>query len=871
MSRVVGRAALVEAVRAHLEGGRAVALHGPTGIGKSALLDELESRAAAQGVRVLRAAGARTERDLSYAALQDLLDQAGPVGPFHQDAVHRTWLGILRGLADDGPVLVLIDDAQWIDKASADALYYAGRRLADRVGFVVTVGPGGRRLLGVPGLVDVDVPALDCGDIIELLALHGLSADVAHRVAAQAGGLPSLALALGGAIGDQPSVLGRPTPMPPTVERMLRDRLEAQSPAVRTTLLYAALMRCPTVRQVARAGRDDAEAELRAAAQAGLVAVTEQSIRFTPPGLARLTVERVDAGTRAHLHQALATAAETPETQVRHEALAATRPDRGLATRLAAGAAVADRNGCRELAAELYLLSAERATVDQSAERVEWLASAIEIGAVGNHADLVYGALDAFLGAGATPAQRVRVRLALVELAGTGRSMMEEVLATALADAACDPALVAGVLLQKARVLLMESRPREAERHAAEAVTLLAGEEEALATALPILAVCRRWLGHGDHDAVLRLALELPEPSLPGLQHTSPRYIAARFAFYDDRLEEAWSEQVALLASLDRGAGVDQVHVLRCLVETAAKMGRAPEAMAYAARALAIASDYDLDPHTGWYISAVAELVGGDVFRARALADRGIAACDERGDTRYLQRLLVVHGQAALRASDAQQAVASLEQVRALEAEHGISDPTVNRWQADLVSALVATGELDRAAEVLDEARKALVARTGGTGVNAQLDRAEAELLISQGELDEACGLVDQSAMACAELSLRIDLGRAFLVRAHLERRRRRVAASRAALDAAATLFSSLRARPWLAGATHELTAPPTVDRLTDTEGRIAREVADGASNREIAERMFLSIKTVEATLTRIYRKLGIRSRTQLATLMPPR
>ena len=164
--------------------------------------------------------------------------------------------------------------------------------------------------------------------------------------------------------------------------------------------------------------------------------------------------------------------------------------------------------------------------------------------------------------------------------------------------------------------------------------------------ALPLLAVTRRWTGAGDHDEVLARALALPEPTAPGMVHTTPRYMAARFAFYDDRLDEAWTGFLGLLSQVEAGAGQDTVHVLRCLVEVGVRRGRCREAMEYAARAARVAERFDLDAHASWFISAVAELAGGDLQRARALAEQGVAVCDERGDIRYLQRHLLVLGQA---------------------------------------------------------------------------------------------------------------------------------------------------------------------------------------------------------------------------------
>ncbi len=901
MSPLVGRRTLLDGVRRALGEGRAVALHGQSGIGKSALLDELEDTAT-PGTTVLRVGGAVSEQRLTWAALQDLWDQTpaelvsglpagfaafrdGLIGaPADATTAHlagRAWLHLLERLAEAGPVLLLVDDAQWIDRQSLDAVVYAGRRLADRVAIVVTVGDDPPELPGLARVEHLEVGPLASPDLVALLTTHGLTPAVAERVVVESGGVPSLALALAGAIGDQPSVQGRPSPLPDTIARMLRERLLAQPDDVRRTLVLAALLLRPTTRHLLRAGIADADVHLRQAARAGLVAVDGETVRFTPAHLARIAAASVPAAERGRLHELLAHTAPTASERLRHEALAGSGPDRELAGRLAAGADEALRRGGRELAAELLVLAADRSPADLQAARVSWLASAVEAAAPGNHADLAYRALDDFDVAEAEPAQRVRVRLALVELAGTGRSAIEEVLAAAFTDAGDDPRLVADVLLQRARMHLMASRPLDVEANAVEAVRILRrlGDQRAEAMALPLLAVTRRWTGAGDHDAVLARALALPAPEAPGMVHTTPRYMAARFAFYDDRLDEAWTEFLSLLSQVESGAGQDTVHVLRCLVEVGVRRGRCREAMEYAARAARVAERFDLDAHASWFISAVAELAGGDLQRARALAEQGVAVCEALGDIRYLQRHLLVLGQASLRLGEAGQGAAALERVRAIEHENGISDPTLNRWQAELVTALVATGDLDAAAVVVAESYAALEGRAGADGARAQLQRAEASLHAALGDHDRAMALLDDAASTFGRLGMRVDLGRSLLGRGYVERRRRRLAASRAALVAAYDLFQEIRAVPWAAQAraaldparTEPAGEPGPAGLLTDTEARVARAAAEGASNREIAERLYLSVKTVEATLTRIYRKLEVRSRTQLARVLTPR
>ena len=912
MSRVVGREAVLAEVAGLLRAGESIALHGPAGVGKSALLDEIEAAVHRRGgVSLLRAAGAADEHGLPYAALRDVLSQVpaavrdvlpapqrrivdeGLVGLPATDEV-RADLGVVLRLVIEAwsataPVLLLLDDAQLLDADSSVVLGYARRRLVGRFALVATLGPGpGETSIDVSGLHHLEVAPLTATDMVELLCTHGLPPGLAQRVHVESGGMPGAALAMAGALGRRPSVLGSPPPMPTSLTRVLRDRVHAQPEPVRSTLVTAALVHRPTVRQLERAGRIAAEEHLRRAALAGLVADVDGAVRFTPSALRSVVIETTSASERVDLHRLLADAATSAPERLRHLALADPRPDPDLALELHHAAEGAAAAGAGDLAAELWLLAADRAAVEQQPHRVEWLARAVETAAPGNHHDLVSRALHDFWEASPSADQAVRVRLAIPELAGGGVAMLDEVLTAALADAADDDRLVARVLLQRARIALRDSRPAASEAAAERAVRLLErlDDPDELALGLTTLAVARRWLG-GDHRSCLERAVALAGPGDAGERgsahpvHISPAYMAARFAFYDDRLDEARAMFLDLLGRVERDAATDQLHVLRCLVEVGCRRGRCREALDYAARAERLAEEFELDAQTSWFITGLAELVGGDLTRARTLASRGAAAAEEVGDTRYLLRHLGLLGQVLLRTGEAAAARETLLRLRSLERERGLSDPTVNRWHADLVAAEVLLGRLDDAAATLAETRAELARRTGaeeaGCGVAASLDRAEAELLLARGDVAGAEALLDRAEAAFERLLMPVEQGRTLLVRAHLERRRRRVAAGRALLQRALDLFASVRAESWVAQVRAELEPEPVtipVDqrfgRLNDTESRIARLVADGASNREIAERTYLSVKTVEATLTRIYRKLDVRSRTQLAALLRP-
>ncbi len=914
MSRVIGpvtlagRSALLSEVSARLEQGGSLALHGPSGIGKSALLDAVEQcwRDAHPDGAVLRSTGAADEHALPFATLRDLTGQLPPEAVATLPEGIRGWIdGGLVGRASSEsfrsdlcaafhaslavwvaqrPVLLLLDDVQWLDADSSCVVGYVRRRLAGRLVVVATVGPGEKPAgVDIAGLHPVEVGPLERGAMIDLLASHGLPADVAQRVHVESGGLPSLALALAGAISERPSVLGRPTPLPSSIERVLRERLDSEDPEVRATLVCSALLHRPGLSQLERAGRHEAEAHLRRAAELGMVVLDDTAVRFTPPALRQVVLDATPAQQRLALHLRLSEAAANAPERLRHLALAASGPDADLAAQLGGEAATAAGTGSHEMAAELFHLAARRAPLELAEDRVEWLVLAVEQAATANHVEIARAALDELALARTTPAQAVRIRLAVPELAGAWLAELEEVLAAALADAGEDDRLVARVLLLRGRVAQMESRPALAAARAERAAELFErvgdpADRGELAESLTLLAAARRWQGR-DFATPLARAAELSGPAPRGLVHTSPAYLSARFALYDDRLEDAWEAFHALLAQVESEAGTDQVHLLRCLVEVAVRMGRCREASEYAGRAERVGQRFGLDAHTGWFISALAELAGGDLSLARTLAERGAAAAAERGDTRYLQRHLLVLGQALLRSGDAEGARDALSRIRTIERAQGVADPTINRWQPELGSALVLLGELDEARALLDETRTALEGRSGTAGVGAVLDRVEGELLMATGDLEEVTGLLERSAEVTARTGMWVEHGRTLVVRAHLERRRRRAAAARAFLQTALALFVRLHALAWAEQVRRELDPEPAgrgvpvpgLDRLTDAEGRVARAVAAGASNRQIAEQMFLSVKTVEATLTRIYRKLGVRSRTQLAATLAPR
>ncbi|MCM2575949.1 helix-turn-helix transcriptional regulator [Streptomyces meridianus] len=922
--RLVGRADLLAAAESHLSRDGSIVLTGPSGIGKTSVVDALGAAAAARGELVLRTSGAEADRWLPYAALADLLARipaahvAALPGPLRAAvravlsgerrdgtgdralAVRLAWQALLERCAAERPVLLLVDDAQWLDAPSADTLSAAARRFtgsgfrmaaAGRWPDCVTAGDDtGQHHRPVPAVAtEIAVPPLGSDDLAELLDEHGIPARVTNKLHADSGGNPLLALALGSDVGPRLPRHGRPAPLPEAARTLIGRRLATLAAEVRETLLIAALAGAPTVELLLRVGQEEAARDIRAAADAGLLVTDGSRIRFTPPTVAALVAEATPAPRRAEVHALLAAFATDSAARLRHRALTSAAPDAELAVALADVAATAHRQGSRAVGAELHLLAADRTPAELDGHRLERLVAAAEVGATAGLPDIVHRAADAVLSVDAGPHYRVRVRMAVIDLAGQGLKDMDEVFAAALNEAETegDPALLAPLGLRLSWAALIDGRPArsETEADAAAAFARAAGDTATEAMALTVKATAARVMGRTDHRTHLDRALALPQPAVDGWLHMAPRFTAARFAVFDDRLHEARTDLLRMLALVERGSGEEIVQVLRSLSEVSARMGRCRDALDFADRALRISQASAISPGPAWYDAAVAELAGGSVNRAAGYARRGIRASEQEGDAIFLGRHLHTLGQARLRDGDVRGGVEALLRVRELERSQGVSTPLVLRWHADLATGLATLGEPGRAEEVIGEARLAIGDRSRGAAVTAQLDRAEAVVLTSRGQTGAALDRLHEAIGRFEELGQPLELGHCLLVRGGIERRRRRHSAARTAVGEALAVFTRAGARPWVAQADRALAlvdgagcareaggeesehAGPA-PLLTAAERQVALLVSQGATNQEVAARMFLSIKTIEASLTRIYRKLGIRSRTRLSSVM---
>jgi DNA-binding CsgD family transcriptional regulator/tetratricopeptide (TPR) repeat protein len=856
---------------------------------------------------VLVARAAQGEMPLSFAGVADLLggelDELLPAlaAPRREALEVALLLASPRGAAPDAhavaaafldalrllaPVLVAVDDVQWLDPPSATALAFALRRVRDEpVRFLFT-----RRVPSPPPLgLDrpppwlpvhrLEVGPLSLAALQRLLRVRrgdSLTRPALRRVHDVSGGNPLFALELAGALEGRWAELapGRPLPVPDELGALLRGRLAGLPPATREALLAAALLSEPTVERVGPEA-------LSAALDAGVVGLAGRRVRFTHPLLAATIVESAGPQALRAMHRRLAEAAPHPEQRARHLALAAEGPDEAVAVELEAAAAAVAARGAPEAAAELaehaHRLTpsaageSARGGPDGPAPRVGSDAQAAARARRALHsARYAWAAGDAararrHLQAAAEGPLRAQalVDLARLEMHAGDRRAASMLYREAEEAAAGDRALLAQIHEGLAWCLFLtrEDVPAAA-RHAREAVAL-ADDPVVLGDALSVQAQAEFFLGGGLPSAPMERALAIhPADTADVRVLRQPRMHWAVVLQNADRLDEA-RELLAIVRASAAEHGDDSAGpwVLMRLGQVELLAGNWDAAAELLESAHELAIETGQRPLETMTRCALALLYAqqGRAEAARAAAAEGLAVSRPLGDGIGTAFGLWALGTLELSLGNAEAAARHLGELARETADSGIVDPGALRWLGDLIEALV---ELGRVAEA-EELTAAIEAR--GT----ELGRASA---LAMGARGRALLAGDPgAALTAAELyeALPFERARALLTAGSLHRRARQRRAAREALEEARAQFAALGARVWQERAEAELRSiggrAPSPDGLTPSERRVAELVAEGQTNREVAAALFLSERTVESHLSNAYRKLGVRSRTELA------
>ncbi|WP_217207334.1 LuxR family transcriptional regulator [Streptomyces sp. AC550_RSS872] len=922
---VIGREELFTAAREQLGRGGSVLLHGPAGIGKSTVLRALAGEYGGAARTVLRCSPTESESHLPFLALADLLglvlDEVSERLPAAQRtalesaltgrgestlqrdglALRLAVLSALRALAATGPVLVVADDLQWLDPASAELLGFAARRLGDtpvRMLFAVrTEGQEYDRHLRAspPDTLAVRLGPLSRAQLSALLdhrGYTGLPRSTVRDIHRTSGGNALFALELARALAENPTPPrpGEPLPVPTSLRALVLNRLEMLSEEARRTLLVASAGARPTVALLHAAGRDNAEAETAQAAALGLLATEPEgpAVRFAHPMVSAALYAEAPAQERRAAHAALSTAASDPIERARHLALATHGTDPEVAARLAEAAALARDRGAPSVAAQLGLLAARHTPADSEPSPEVVRLTAAEDAITAGELDLARDIAREVLSRTTVPEDRVRAWIIVIDTAGHAMTEVDAIFPQALADAGDDPRLLALVHYQLTwRALLVEGDFDEARGEAAYAAELAgrAGDRYTELMALAFQAQIETLMGHADAPATIRRALEEPQDPRVACHHNGAGYSRFRWLIMSDQLAEARATVTALLREVRRRGSVEsEVHFLRGVAETELHSGHCGRALDLARESLRLARDTGIGEVASAVLTSLAEAAGGEVDRALALAREAVEHAEEDGDQMYVSRALAALGHAQLVAGDVEAAVVSLRRVREVEQGLGITDPARGRWHGDLAEALVRSGEIAEAQDVIDVTREVAV-RLDRESVLAVLDRAEALLRAARGERDAAVAQLTSAQDRLGNLGYSLEEARAAFALAQLRTR----TPGPTSYDEAARLFRRCRALPWLrqveaaaaarpvGAAAAPTVSPPSgpdgldglaaLDGLASMERQVAALVMEGATNREIAARLFISVKTVEATLTRVYRKLGIRSRVDIVRL----
>jgi DNA-binding CsgD family transcriptional regulator len=791
---------------------------------------------------------------------------------------------LLTRLAAERPVVVLVDDLPWLDPPSRTALIHAAAVGPPGVAFVLTSRDGVDRGLANRAAITLELGPLDVGAALDVLTEGSgvaVARSVAERLTRDTGGNP-LALRELARLLDADQLQARaairdPVPVVGALERYYRDRLERLPERTRLALLVAAAepsgRRGPIGRAIVALGGD--LDDLHPAEAAGLVRLSFQDVRFAHPLQRAAAYQAAPPRTRHLAHEALAAAHADDDTTAEVRAwhrIAATDHDDEATARLAEDAALlAARGAAHASAARLY-----RAAADVSpdpARRASRLCRGVRsLFAVGDMAAARDWLQEARL-LGGPPELRAELDVtgALLELWG-GRPRTAYAL---LADAAeltvsSDRARSAWLLARAVAPLVLAGDIVRA-RAVVDAAAARAGRAPQARDITLVLALATVAVLSGDvASARTELArIDVPPGDAARLQAAESCIAAAILHVHLCDFDAAHRLLDPVIATARRWTALGTLpFACAAAAQLAWWEGRWMDAQAHVGESVELASSIGAltAGRAALLVGAYIDAACGDYARAASRLDDA----DRWGDPE--QSVLLAHyrggalGLAELTAGHAEAAVARFTEVAHLAVRSGLELPTVVPWEADMVEALVRAGRRDEARDRLDQ----LTERTDRCGLDwAAGVTARARALLSADD-EEAAGLLADALTQFGPTRYRFDRGRTALVLGDTLARLGRTPEAHRCWASAASAFKELRARPWLRRAIDAEGSRDTsaLDTLTRQERAVVDAIVQGMSNSEVAAHLYVSPKTVESHLSRIYRKLGLRSRTQLVSFI---
>jgi len=909
--RIVGRDVELATIREFLATVRGepsmLLLEGEPGIGKTVLWAAGVSEAQRMGHRVLSCRAAQAEAKLPYTALTDLLTEAvdeflpslpapqrralevamlriEPEGPaLDHRAAAAGLLSALEVLSSSRPLVIAVDDVQWLDTASARALSFVLRRLREEpIGLLASerVGPGSTAELQ-RALSELHVRRLVLGPLT-VAALHHILEErlgttfprsTLVAVGEASAGNPFFAIELGRAL----LAAGRPEapgllPVPRELQELLAHNLRRLPASSRQALLPAAAMAQPTVHVVGLvSGVRDPVAALGRAEDAGVIVLEGDRIRFSHPLLASTIYSLSPPGRRREVHRRLAEVLDDTEERALHLAKATVQRDDTVAATIEAAATRAHRRGAPDVAAELAEDSVRLTPSDRQEDLRRRRLAAAEAHRLAGNAPSAKRLLETVVETMRPGPDRATVLVRLAQVAG-GIQAGLGVCHRALEEAEGDARAIAATHRAAGYFASLAGDYRAGLEHAEEAARAAEtiGDPELLSPALGRLGHQRFLSGRGLQPELFERGISIETPELRDEPNVSASTMYALTLMNADDLNGGRERFQALLREhRARGAVASAGQALFYLAQLEGWAGNWRTAIEHATERV------ELEPHENpgapLYARAFAKAYLGLLDEARSDAEEGSRLAENDGNTVIAMQNLHVLGFIELSSDHLAEAHGHLSRATGILRAMGLGEFGPYHCAPDAIEALIGLGRNDEAAELLGWMER-IGEATGRAWTLATAHRCRALLRAAGGDMDESLSSAEVALEHHERLPMPFQRGRTLLVKGSIERRRRQKRTARETLEHALEVFETLDARLWAERARREIARigvrSEAQTGLTPVEERVARLAAAGQTNREIASALFLSVKTVEDNLSRVYRKLGIRSRAQLGTVL---
>jgi DNA-binding CsgD family transcriptional regulator len=877
----------------------ALLLQGEAGIGKTTLCQHLVTQARAAGSTVLECRPTRVEQLLSFAALTDLLStvddatldalprpqrdalaaatlraDAGSDAP-EPRAIATGLAGLLSFLAGHRPLVIVVDDEQWLDDPSHEALTFALRRLQDLPLGLVT-----SRRSGSAGPAEL-ANALTVPPWKRVLRLGGMTAGALFHVVREELGLslPRPALTrITEASGGNPYVaveLARNgLVVPESLYSLTAERLAPLSEATREAVLAVACAGRPTTALLSALGLRE---PLTAAEDIGIVVVDHGRFDFSHPLLGSAALELATPSQLRDLHRRLAEHESDPEARARHSALSTPDPDSHVAAALDVAVASAVARGAPATATELARLAVERTEQDQPTDawrRRVRLAELLHVAGATAEAGEVLERL-----ADDCPPGPIRARgwLVLTEVAYQTSSVQRALACAALAldNVGDDVGLRVKALLSLATLASDAQVSADYVTQAQACIDAVDLDDSALRAWAACEQVSARFHSGNGLD-LEELDRALSQERSGRTWHSNDQVAAIRPVLlkWADHLDEAYAALKELHAkALDEGNEGLVPYALGHLSGVALRLGHSDEAAALAAEHLAHAelAGQESQRVQALVNTATVNAQCGSLDLAETASQEVLAWAEAEQDSWLEMSAAGLLGFVALTRQEAGPARLWFDRWWVACEAAGARDPGISRFHGDHVEALVADGDLEQAYErLLDLEQRA--EQAGRVSAQAVARRCRGLLAATTGDHDGAVALLHEALALHDAAPIPFERGRTLLVEGLAHRRAKAKREASRALGEALALFTEVGAEAWAARVEAELGRvggrPDSPLELTASERRIAELAGSGLTNKQVAEQSFISPKTVEANLAKIYRKLGISSRAELGAKM---